>query len=87
MVYTDGVHLVSDCGNEDLHYFARQIGLEREWFQAHPRHPHYDLQGRMVDKALRAGAAFIGTRALVALRTIREDSVGCETCHFCTRPD
>jgi hypothetical protein len=57
MIYTDGVHLVSDSNLEELHVFAKGIGLRREWFQVHPRHPHYDLTtARMSAKAIRAGA-------------------------------
>jgi hypothetical protein len=26
-----------------LHSFAKRVGLERRWFQNHPRHPHYLL--------------------------------------------
>ena len=42
MIYTDGVHLVGDTLQE-LHIFARSVGLKREWFQEHRRHPHYDI--------------------------------------------
>lgn len=35
-------HLTADTLDE-LHAFARKLGLKREWFQDHPRHPHYDL--------------------------------------------
>lgn len=58
MIYTDGVHLVSDSSLEDLHTFARSIGLRREWFQCiNPNHPHYDLTtARKSVHAIRAGA-------------------------------
>jgi len=42
MIYTDGTHLVGDSLQE-LHRFARSVGLKKEWFQEHPRHPHYDI--------------------------------------------
>ncbi len=45
MVYSDGVHLVADT-LEELHAFAQTMELQREWFQDHPRHPHYDLTTR-----------------------------------------
>jgi len=48
MLLTDGVHLVSDFCLEELHFFAQQIGLKREWFQDHPRHPHYDLTSKQM---------------------------------------
>jgi hypothetical protein len=56
MVLTDGTHLVASTIKE-LHEFAARIGLKRQWFQAHPRHPHYDLTSRSAyEKAMRAGA-------------------------------
>lgn len=45
MIYFDGVHLATDGSIEELHIFAQSIGLKREWFQSHPRHPHYDVFG------------------------------------------
>jgi hypothetical protein len=66
MVYTDGVHLIADSVDE-LHAFAQRIGLKRVWFQDH-RHKHYDLTtGRMLNKALAAGAVMRTTRELVLL--------------------
>jgi len=42
MLYTDEVHLIGDTLQE-LHDFAQSMGLKRQWFQAHPHHPHYDI--------------------------------------------
>jgi len=87
VIYTDGVHLVSDCGVEDLHYFAKKIGLRREWFQDHKRHPHYDMLSPVIlRRAIDKGAAVVSTRGLVKLRAIREQSIGCDTCQYCSRP-
>ena len=47
---------------EELYAFAARIGLRREWFQDHARWPHYDLMGRMILKADRAGAVACGGR-------------------------
>jgi len=41
----DGVHLATNGPAEGLHEFARLIGLRREWYQVHARHPHYDVTG------------------------------------------
>jgi len=46
MLLTDGTHLISTLCVEELHFFAAQVGLRREWFQDHPRHPHYDLTSK-----------------------------------------
>ncbi len=48
-------HLMADTV-EELHEFARQIGLHREWFQDHPRFPHYDVTETRRKAALAAGA-------------------------------
>ena len=45
MIYFDGVHLATDSDLSELHREARLIGLKREWFQEHSRHPHYDVFG------------------------------------------
>ena len=77
MIYTDGVHLISDHGPEELHQFAEKIGLKREWYQEHPRHPHYDiLSGQVRRKALRAGAKLIDNRQLV--RISRKGDKSCQ---------
>lgn len=44
-------HLVADT-LEELHAFARQCGLRRWQFQTPSRHPHYDLKGRALERAL-----------------------------------
>jgi len=43
MIYTDGVHLVVDGLEEELHLFAQSVGLKRQWFQEQSRYPHYDI--------------------------------------------
>jgi hypothetical protein len=73
MVATDGVHLVADHLDE-LHAFARRLGLRREWFQDGPR-PHYDLTTRRaLERAVRAGAKRVSRRA--AVRLAREAADG-----------
>lgn len=54
MVYTDKIHLVADT-LEELHEFASNIGMKSEWFQDHPSHPHYDIWGIILKKALDKG--------------------------------
>lgn len=67
MILTDGIHLVSDTSLQELHEFARKIGLKRHWFQRGKsrRHPHYDLFRGMHGKAMEAGAHLVPTRLLV----------------------
>jgi hypothetical protein len=42
----DGTHLATNGPLEGLHAFSRLIGLQRRWYQDHPRHPHYDVFGK-----------------------------------------
>lgn len=59
MILTDGTHLVSDESMQEIHRFARYIGLQRKWFQ-NRNFPHYKLKSlRMRNRALRAGAKFV----------------------------
>lgn len=50
-------HLTADTLDE-LHAFAKRIGMRREWFQD-KRVPHYDLTPAKRAAALAAGAAFV----------------------------
>jgi len=48
MLYSDGVHLVSDEGIQDLHDFAQRLGIKRCWFHASKRGlDHYDIPKRL----------------------------------------
>jgi hypothetical protein len=69
MILTDGTHLVSTDGVEELHQFARCIGLKRHWFQRGKsrRHPHYDLSKGMPQRAVLAGAHKVTSKELVKL--------------------
>jgi hypothetical protein len=43
MIYSDGVHLISDVSVDDLHFFCRTIGIKRCWFHSGSRFSHYDI--------------------------------------------
>lgn len=58
--------MVSDTSLEELHEFAKKIGLKREWFQDNPKHPHYDLTtNRAKFRAIGNGAVLVPSRDLV----------------------
>lgn len=54
--YSQVSHLTTDGDIQELHDFAELVGLERAWFQDHPRHPHYDIVGKKRFKAVQLGA-------------------------------
>jgi hypothetical protein len=54
-------HLFADSV-EELHDFARRIGLKREWFQG-TRIPHYDVAPGKWQQAVRCGAELVDTKA------------------------
>lgn len=50
-------HMWVNPGDEEaLHAMARKIGMKREWFQAKPGFPHYDLIPTKRVKAVAEGA-------------------------------
>ncbi|HKP51390.1 MAG TPA: DUF4031 domain-containing protein [Chloroflexia bacterium] len=56
---------LTDFGLEELHTMAETLGLKREWFQDHPRHPHYDLPPHKRELAIECGAIAVSSRELV----------------------
>lgn len=89
MVYFDGIHLMADTLKE-LHTFAADCGLKREWFQDHKKHPHYDVWGgRNIRAVLRRGAKEVSSKDLVALSNklnfVLSDVMGqlCPHCQSC----
>ncbi|WP_350260162.1 DUF4031 domain-containing protein [Stenotrophomonas riyadhensis] len=48
-------HMAADS-LEELHSFARRLGLKRSWFQENCRYPHYDITMEIRDNALKLGA-------------------------------
>ena len=64
MILFDGVHLVSDESEDELHEFAESIGLRRKWCQR----GHYDLFGSKVALALKNGAVEATARDCVRAR-------------------
>lgn len=73
--WSGGGHLQADTA-EELHAFAAELGLRREWFQSRPGRPekdHYDLTRAGREAALALGAVAedrrAGTRRRRALRS------------------
>jgi hypothetical protein len=55
-------HLVSDASFEELHAFARELGIPRRFFQG----DHYDLPAHIRARAVELGAVPVTTRELLA---------------------
>ena len=54
-------HMASDLSFEELHAFAKRIGLKRAWFDK----DHYDLQASLRCRALAAGAISVSSKELL----------------------
>lgn len=67
MMYTDGIHLISDTGMQELYEFGEKLGFKREWVHHTPGRPHFDLMTEEVlRKAIQAGAKRVGRREFVS---------------------
>ncbi|WP_431476527.1 DUF4031 domain-containing protein [Massilia eburnea] len=58
-------HLVADS-LEELHSFAKTLGLKRSWFQAHASLPHYDVTVEVRGIAISHGAVAADRRTLIS---------------------
>ena len=61
-------HMTSDESIEELTKFAISIGLKSQWFQNHPRIPHYDLTSNKRNKAISCGAVSVTHEEFIKLR-------------------
>jgi hypothetical protein len=55
-------HLVSDESFDELHAFAREVGLPERGFHR----DHYDVPAELYDQVVDAGAVAVSSRDLVA---------------------
>ena len=60
-------HLTADTLDE-LHAFAKRLGLKREWFQDHSVMPHYDLTPKRYQKAIEMGAQVVSMRSQIVAK-------------------
>ena len=73
-------HMVATESEEELHEFAKKLGLKREWFQQPKkplmRHAHYDLTRKTkIGQALDAGAKFGMPRELLKMAWWAEEPI------------
>lgn len=65
-------HLFADT-KEELHEFARRLGLQRSWFQDKPNgHWHYDVTESKRNLAIRMGAQAVTWRESVEIMRKRD---------------
>jgi len=57
-------HLMSDTEDDEIHIFAKKLGLKREWFQV----DHYDIAGSKRQQAIKLGAIQVKPEDLVKIR-------------------
>lgn len=57
---------------ENLHTMARQLGVKKCWYHAHPTHPHYDIPKRRIAE-ISARCTLISGRDL--LRIIKGEAI------------
>lgn len=62
--WSKSCHLIADSVNE-LHEFAKRIGMRRSWFQNDGRLPHYDLNENRRRIAVKQGATELDRRQFV----------------------
>jgi len=66
-------HIVSDKSLDELHRFAKRIGIKREWFQK-KRIPHYDATTeKKIEHALYSGAHMVSSVEIVR-RAVRKET-------------
>jgi hypothetical protein len=69
-------HLTTDGDLDELHAFAKRLGMRREWFQPHILAPHYDLTPERRAKALQLGAEIVPAREQSKRRRARGIGIG-----------
>jgi hypothetical protein len=59
--------MATDGDIAKLHAFARSIGMKQAWYQAHHKHPHYDLTAFKRTAAVAHGAIEVSSKELYRL--------------------
>lgn len=60
-------HLVCEPFSvENLHLMARDLGIDRAWFDGNPAHPHYDIPKRRIDE-IKGKCTVVPTRRILGI--------------------
>jgi hypothetical protein len=81
----ESCHLSTDGPIEELHEFARKVGLTRWFFHNTKVMPHYDLTPAWREKVLAAGAVFVDGRDQARARRALRQATSALTAQ-CTEP-
>jgi hypothetical protein len=68
-------HLIADTDDE-LHQFAKQLGMKQAWFQTDPRRPyrsHYDVTEALRRQAITLGAVPVTWRDIGRMMRVRRE--------------
>jgi hypothetical protein len=57
-------HMTSTISTDELHKFAKKLGLKKEWFQR-DKHYHYDISHSKYLLAIKLGAKIVDSRIIV----------------------
>ena len=60
---------------EELHAFAKKLGLEREWFQNKKGVPHYDITANKRTEAIHKGAIADTKKVAELIKRYRQERV------------
>ena len=55
---------------DNLHSFARRLGLKRNWYQDRPRFPHYDIVPSVHRRALECGAELMSIQTWLTAQRV-----------------
>lgn len=65
-------HMMTNGSIEELHDFAKGLGLKREWFQNTGNHPHYDVSESKRKAAINRGARAVSAREIFRICVIEK---------------
>jgi hypothetical protein len=67
-------HLLADTLAE-LHAFAAKIGSKPEWFQSKAKYPHYDMNEKRRELAVKLGAIEVDRKTIILkARKLKEEA-------------
>jgi len=72
MIYTDGIHVITDSSLDELHQWADDQGIGRHFFHRGSRLAHYDIPKRRRGETF--PAEYVSPRALIMILLRRKNN-------------